>query len=481
MRSILRRALCALLCLCMLPCAALAEGDVSGVRFDVAFTMDPQAFSPEQRPLATGLADLMNILTLKGSLDQAYTGCFDLNTEWMLNGEDATRTTLRLFGTEAFWGVESSLLGDEMLMVNMISLLEFSMKMYFHLEIPLQRLTLLISPYVHTSAFEALGSAWQGVMLAQEGDRTIPYDQLLALASQLAEIAEGDRAFYYWTQSVGMEAGYDETLMEVMLSLPEWAETILDEEGITVTTRGATETWRTGETTLFTRTVEDSVTAWSITLPAFPNGYAFSAFYNGQPDGEHILQVRIDDDYGDTTLDSTIKANNIPDLTREVPIASPFSLEVEMTGDFMEEKLHLLFEGEGEGNNFSLRMLNAATRQPQLTMFGTLEATTPSTVPEFTTAQLMEGMNLLSMNDVTLTELLGNVAQPMFDGLVPILVHMPASTVQSLLDLLTEHGVIDLLVNGGAAEYDEYDEEYSEDEYYEEEYYEEEYEEEYYD
>ncbi len=152
-----------------------------------------------------------------------------------------------------------------------------------------------------------------------------------------------------------------------------------------------------------------------------------------------------------------------------------------MTGDFMEEKLHLLFEGEGEGNTFSLRMLNAATRQPQLTMFGTLEATTPSTVPEFTTAQLMAGMNLLSMNDVTLTELLGNVAQPMFDGLVPILVHMPASTVQRLLDLLTEHGVIDLLVNGGAAEYDEYDEEYSEDEYYEEEYYEEEYEEEYYD
>ena len=71
--------------------------------------------------------------------------------------------------------------------------------------------------------------------------------------------------------------------------------------------------------------------------------------------------MRVEDDYGDTTLDCTIKANNIPDLTREVPIASPFSLEVEMNGDFMEEKLHLLFEGEGEGNNFSLRMLNAAT------------------------------------------------------------------------------------------------------------------------
>ncbi len=471
MRSILRRALCALLCLCLLPFSALAEGDVSGVRFDVAFSMDPQAFPPEQRPLATGLADLMNILTLKGTLDQSFTGCFDLNTEWMLAGQEATRTALRLYGTEAFWGIESSLLGDEMLMVNMISLLEFSMKMYFHLEIPLQRLTLLISPYVHTSAFDALGSAWRGVMHTQEGERTIPYDQLLALASQLAEIAEGDRAFFYWTQAVGMEAGYDETLMEVMLSLPEWAETILDEEGITVTVKGATETWRTGETTLFTRTVEDSVTAWSITLPFFPNGYAFSAFYNGQPDGEHTLQVRVVDDYEDTTLDCTIKSNNIPDLTREVPIAAPFSLEVEMLGDFMEEKLHLLFEGEGEGSTFSLRMLNAATRAPQLTMFGTLEPYTPSTAPEFTTAQLMEGMNLLSMNDVTLTQLLNAVAQPMFDGLVPILVHMPASTVQSLLDLLTEHGVIDLLINGGAAEYEEYDEEYYDEEYYDEEEY----------
>lgn len=456
MRSVFHRVLCAFLCLCLLaPGLALAEPDVSGVRFDLNFHMDPEAFPQEQKGVTTGIADLLNTLTLKGTLDQSFTGCFDLNTEFMLSGKEATRTSLRLFGTEAYWGIESSLLGDEMLMVNMISLLEFSMKMYFHLEIPLQRLTLLISPYVHTSAFDALGSAWRGVMHAQEGERTIPRDQLLALASQLAEIAESDRAFYYWTQAVGMEVGYDEVIMEAMLTLPEWAESFVDEEGIAVTIKGATETWRTGDTTLFTRTVEDSVTAWSATLPTSANGYAVSVFYNGQPDGEHILQARVTDEYGDTVMDCTIKANNIPDLTSEVPIASPFSLEVEMEGEFLADKLHLLFEGEGQDKQFSLQMLNAATGAPQLTVSGTLEPYIPGAAPSFTTAQLMEGMNLLSMNDVTLTQLLTNAADPMFNGLLPLLVHMPASSVQSILDLLTEHGVIDLLVNGGASDYEE--------------------------
>lgn len=457
MRSFLRRAMCALLCLCLLvPSLAIAEQDVTGLRFSLAFQMDPEAFPEEQQSVMSGIADLMNILTVQGTLDQSFTGCFDLNADLLLAGEEETRTNLRLYGMESCWGIESNLLGDEMLMVNMIALLEFSMKAYFHLDIPLQRLTLLVSPYVHTSALDALTSAWRRIMLAKEGKRAISRKNVLSLAQEMADIASSDRTFQYWVQALALDAGYDETIMEFMAALPEWAGSFVSSKGISVSFKGSTETWTTGKTTLFTRTVEDSVTAWSLTLPTTTNGYDLSAYYNGQPNGEHTLHITMTDAEQQTILDCTVKADNIPDLTSEVPISSPFSLWVDMTGEALQESVHLRFAGEGQDGYFTLSMLEPQHNIPQLTLSGMLEPYTPETVPDFTSAQMSEGMNLLSMNDVTLTELLGKISSPLFQGAVPLLVHMPASSVQSILDLLTEHRVISLLVNGGAASEEEY-------------------------
>lgn len=478
MRSILRRVLCAVLCLCLVaPSLAVAEQDASGLKFDLQFQMDPAAFPQEQQKIAAGLSDLLNILTLQGTLDQSFTGSFDLNAELMLGGQEATRTPFRLYGNESHWGIKSSLLGDEMLMVNMVALLEFAIKAYFHLNIPMQRVALLVSPYVHTSAFENLISAWRSVMLAKEGKRTISRKDVLALAAQLSEIAESERSFQYWVKALALESGYDEDILDVAMSLQEWAESFVGKKGIVITTKGATETWQTGDITLFTRTVEDSVTAWSVTLPMTPNGYLASAYYNGQPNGEHVLHITIEDEYEDQLLDCTVKANNIPDLTCEVPIASPFSLEVEMSGEALADDVHVLFLGEGENGYFTLSMVNPETGAPQLTLSGTLDAYIPEVVPNHATQELLEGVNLLSINDTTLTELLSNIGKPMVEGLFPLLVHMPASSIQTLLDLLTDSGILGLLASGGATSYGEeefYDEAYGDEEFWDdEEYYEE--------
>ncbi|MBE5803454.1 MAG: hypothetical protein E7316_02970 [Clostridiales bacterium] len=478
MRSFFRRAVCALLCLFLLvPSLAFAGADVSGIQFDLQFEMDPSAFPPEQQKVITGIADLVNITTLQGTLDQSYTGCFDLNAQLMLDGQEDTRTSLRVYGTESCWGVESSLLGNEMLTVHLNSMLEFAMKAYYHMEIPVQRAAIFISPYVHTSAFEALSSAWRSVMHAQEGERTIPREQVMALAGELADIAANDRALRVWTQAIALEAGYNEDIMDALTSLPEWAESFVGPEGIQITVMGATETWRTGEITLFTRTVEDTVTAWSATLPVTTNGYELSVFYNGQPNGEHTLRVNITDEYEDCVLDCTVKAENIPDLTCEVPISAPFSLSLDMAGSFLEEDMRLRFRGEGENGFFTLSKLNAQTGAPQLTLSGTLNPYTPQATPDFSMAQLTKGQNLLAINDEGLTRLVTSVAPSLVDGAIPLLVHMPASSVQSFLDLMTDSGLIDFVVNGGASMYEEdygeeyYEEDYGDGEYYEEEYY----------
>ena len=451
---IFRRLLCVLLCLCLMaPCLAAAEGDVNGIQFDLQFQMDPLAFPAENRKVLTGLADLINITSLQGTLATAYNGCFDMNAALMLAGQGDTRATLRVYGTESHWAVESSLLGSEKMMINMIATLEFALKAYYHLDIPVQRVALFVSPYVHTSAFEAFLSAWRGVMNTQEGPRVIAREDLLALAEELSAIAGDDRTFRVWTQAIALEAGYDEAIMEAMTTLPEWLESFVDDTGIQITVSGATETWRTGDTTLFIRTVEENMNAWSITLPATVYGYTLSAFCKSQSGGQHNLEVTITDEYDDTLLHASLQAEGLP---AELPVSAPFTLDVDMDGSIFEEPLQLRLAGEGAEGYLSLSLLNSHTNQPQLTVSGTLQPYAPETIPEFSTAQLLEGFNLLSINDEGLTQLVGSVASPLLKGAFPLLVHMPASSVQSILDLLTESGLLDFVVNGGSAMEEEF-------------------------
>lgn len=457
MRSILRRVLCAMLSLCMLlPTLALAEQDATGLRFSLAFQMDAEAFSPEQQSLMTGLADLMNALTLEGTLETSFTGCFDLNTQLMLNAQEETRTSLRVFGTEAAWGIQSSLLGEETLFVNMIALLEFSMKIYFHLDIPLQRVALLASSYVHTSALDSMVSAWRQVMLAKEGKRTISKKQVLALAQEMADIAASDRAFQFWVQALTLEAGYDEAVTEALADLPAWAESFVDKGGITVAIQGSTETWSTGGTTLFTRTEEDTISAWSLALPATTNGYAIAERYTAQPSGEAALQLTITDAADEATvLALSLQLSGVDSLS-DLAFTFPFSLQLDMTGEALKQETHLLVEGQAQGSDVTISILNAQTHQPQLTVLGTVESYTPSQTPAFTNADIADNFNLLSMNDITMKELLSRITSPLFNGLVPLLVQVPVSTVQSLMNLLEEHQVLELLLSGGSLTDDEY-------------------------
>ena len=156
MRFPFRRMLALLVCLCLLaPAPVQAEADVTGVRFSLQAQLEPSAFSAASDTLKTlsGLSQLLDAMTLEGTLDRSFTGSFDLNAALTLYGLPETRTKLRVFGKDSHWCVQSSLLGNETLMINLLALLEFSIKAYSHLGIPLQRAALLATPYVHTSAF----------------------------------------------------------------------------------------------------------------------------------------------------------------------------------------------------------------------------------------------------------------------------------------------------------------------------------------
>ena len=256
MTHLFKRITALLLCLCLLlPCLACAEG-AHAVRFTLEAEMNPDAYPEADRKLMEALSELIGIIGLEGSFEYNE-DCIDLNAQLMLDQAEETRTAFRLYGCESTWALQSSLLGEQQLFFPLTSLLEFCMKAYFHLNVPLQRVGLLLTPFVHKDAFATFTSMWHSVMNREEGTRTIPREDVLELAGQIADAAWTDRAFTYWTMAVGLESGYDTAITDAFTGLQTWADSFLEEEGVTVTVTGADQTWATGSTTLFSRTVRE--------------------------------------------------------------------------------------------------------------------------------------------------------------------------------------------------------------------------------
>lgn len=482
MKSFFERITALLLCLCLLtPCAALAEEDYTGRRFYLEAQMDASAYPARQQAVLSGIADLVNRLSFEGELDRSFDGSFDLTGDLLLEHAEETRTPLHLYGTAAYWGLESPLLSDQALMFNMDALLEFAMKIYFHMDIPLQRVALFLTPYAHTSAFAAMFSEWQTVFGAAEGTRTISKDDVMTLAQQLANIASTDRTFLYWVKAVALESGYDEAIMNAMETLPEWMDSLVDEEGVSITVKGPTETWRAGDTTLFTHTIaENRRDTWALTLPPTPSGYQLSASYSGDESGASFtFSLRVDSEDEGTVLDARIAADSLP---LSLLVTAPFSLSVDLLGTAVgDEGFHARFEGDGSDGAFTLRQLNPETSAPMLTLTGSLEACTPNVKPVYSQSTV-QGVTIFSLNDTTLAELLSHVKESMISGLLPLLRHVPASSFQSVMDLLEDSGVLSAVAAGalsgenaisdeedGWAEeesWEEEDEEYMDDEEY---------------
>ncbi len=441
---LIKRLAALLLCVALMPIAALADGP-SGARFDLAFTLDSAACPAGEDSLLAQMAPLLSALTVSGTV--ALNGdCFDVNSVWLLDGAEETRTTLRLFGLPSHYGVQSSLLGDETVMINMLALLEFAMKAYAHLDLPLQRAALLAGPYVHTSAFEAMAEVWQPV-LGGSGSRTVAREDVLSLAESLSDLGRDDRAFQYWVRAVAAESGYDEAILSFLDELPDWADGFLSEDGLRITAENGMERWETGDVTLF----RQDAASWSLTLPASSEGYALTASMISVVSGNTCdLAFTLDascEEPGDV-LALRLTAAGLPGTFS----AAPFTLRYDATGDAVGEAgVHASLSCELDGERVSLRLMNHQTGAPFLTVSGTLVPETPAVAPAFS-PQDIEGVNILSVNDNSLSAFLSAVRAPLLRGLLPLIKHAPIASCQRLMDWFEASGILGLVTAGAAGE-----------------------------
>lgn len=448
----MQRILSALLVILLLPLTGMAETAEQGhgLRMDLSFQMNADAYPDDMQELMPGIADALNEtrlhsdLTWRGDLFSQDTSFNAQNSLSMGEREDVL--SFRLRGVPSHILVSSPLLGDQQVMLNMLGWLEFSIKANFQMGIPLYQIAPFISTYANTSAFEAFLPAWQETMCAEAGSRTISAEDAIALAESIAETAENDRSFSYWLQALLLDSGCDEMVMEYLSMLPDWVASFVDEEeGIQVTAADGEEIWTTGEETLFTRNGE----SWELTLPATEDGYTAALRWTTDEESR-TLQLCFGQEDENDILDFTIALSGLP---TEDADAGQAVLTIDRTGEMLGET-HMRWQADwsreeaAEGTRWQVRAaeINTETNAEMLVISGTLTAYTPDTIPAWTAWDVIDqGVNIFSVYEDTLTEFVHNIAKPFVQQILPVLAELPYSTYQSLFALMEQFHVLDLL------------------------------------
>lgn len=442
MSTIFRRLCAALLSLALLfPCVSQAS-ELEAFSCRLNFKIDASAYPEADRTLITGIADLLNITQLQIVHATDGTG-FDTFLDVYLGDQPESDANMHIFGTAANWWFKSPLLGNECVRMNNSVLLEFAMKAYAHLSMPLQYVALLVCPYVHTSAFEWILPAWQETF-AGDTTRTVTRDDVMALAQFISDNGEDDRAFYYWVHALTRDIGIDADVLDGLYFLPDWVGTFLAEDGLHIAIDGDTERWTTGDITLFEHTAGADTSSWQLTLPANDYGQVLVCSYRSGSNSEELTLTITEADAGDV-LSARFCANSLPSQ-----VDSGFIANVSLTahGRLLPRPIDLCFTAETTDDAFSVTQLDATTAAPMLTVSGKFSPVDAPASLTYDEGFPKGDISILTVNEAALSGFMGRIIKPLAQGGWPLLLQMPASSIASMYSLLEQYGVLDLLLFG---------------------------------
>lgn len=436
--GLMRRLAAAALAAVLVLSTALGER----VTFRLSADIDPVQYPAQERKLAQGLKSLFRLLTVEGDV-VASDGSFDARIDLSLtNAPEKTATRIRFFGLDSHWGIQATDLGGETLMFNQLAWLEFAIKAYNHLDLPLQRVFLWLSPYAHTSA-------WAGVrqsiadLAAQETSGRLENTALIACAEEIARLSEDDRALYYYIEAFGLESGTDADIFDALATLPEYVEANFP-DGLSIEHTENGISWQNGEETVFSYADADGTQVVSLHLPDLVD---FSATLRR----DALLFT------GALSLQSDVLNADVSfSLPASYPVTLPFYAQIDadgmMTGD---DGIHLAFEGEAQGDTVIIRRIQPDHSATMMTLTVKVIQVAEGTVKY--APEDVQGTNVLSVDGPALAELMGRIGKPMVRKVTQWLAALPAELVQGAMDAMEDSGLLgtltDAILNGEAGEY----------------------------
>ncbi len=420
-----KRLMAVLLSALMLCSAAMAEK----AQFTLNVSVDETAAS--QSKLLHELATVLSELSVSGELTLSDDS-FDVQMQFALDeAPDRTSATLRVFGLDSHWGVQGSMLGSETLMINHLALLEFANKAYEHLSLPLQHVCMMISPYTHTSAWAVAAQPLQE-MMDSAVDGMISLNALMTCAETLAQLAEEDRTLYYYIEAIGRTTGADEEIFAMLYDLPFYLEEMYP-DGLTVEQTAQQTTLLHGEEIVFRQSETESSWMMSLNLPDLL-----------------MLDIALNRDdmqfSGNVTVESVVLNADVA-FTVPVSLTTAAAISLTATAEGMavgEETVQIAVSGESDGQTINVCCL-MPDHQPLLQMTALLSDVTADEVHY--SADDIVGVNVLSVNGTSLSELMRSIALPMGKTVLNYLTLLPAPLVQSVMDELESSGILPTLVD----------------------------------
>ena len=202
----MRKIICLLCVLVLLPVTCFAWGSPDGTPmafdFDFGFEMDPDAFPKEDYRTALGYSELLNRTRISGTWIRSgnWNDCYDITLNIAITDKETANVPLRLFGFRNGLFVESPLLGEERLFMNLDGWLKIALKAYDYFEIPAQEPALLL-PYASELGLRGFNERWEkwfptGKNVALKQKKT------LGFTSDLRNLWTDDENFADWINAV---------------------------------------------------------------------------------------------------------------------------------------------------------------------------------------------------------------------------------------------------------------------------------------
>ena len=433
-----------------LPVQAESPRTVTGVDFDFRLALNTEAFPPAQHTRIRGYADLLEALSFRGSFFyEPESRILDLSLEICPVDPQASPVALHFFGYPESVMLSSNLFGDETVVFSNISLLEFVVKIHEHLGLNLQYAALCY-PYVYEYSLYPVLNHWKRTFTRKHETRYIPVAKIKSFADYLEYSYANYPNVDLLIRALCLSSVLEETIRSEIYNLPVYlSETLTRGKRIQITVEPGSEVWAVSKKPFYTHTVSDKFEHIETDLPETPGGYQPFLFFSRQLKKSGVTLdlnagwSRLGDDdlfsclfYGEdlpTQWPGDVFSQGVAVLTGA--IFPNFSFTWNLNADPEGRTILHIGKPSYDANAGELLCAAEGTVLPR-----------EFTVREYTSEEIAACVDILRVNDVTLADFKSKIMGDAFSGLIRFLSGIPASACQSMLDDLTDLGVLDLLL-----------------------------------
>ena len=496
--------LCAAVVLCSFT-SALAEKQAPVVYcydFDLAFSLNVESFPLPDRERASGYAELLDSLGLKGRLAWCpKKNSMNLEASLYYLDKPSLSYPFRIYGTNKRVFVTSPLINNEDLFLDMNGLMEFAVKAKGTLNMPLTYLAFLY-PYATEYAFKKLNSSWNKRIGPSRTTGTVTLEQFEKMSERWVIHISSNPNIQRWIYALMGIAEAPEVIQAEFDNLPFYYENITGGQPLSVSVGENSELWQDASgNTLFSKQVSEDDFSLTLSLPASVNGYIpqlsvlthageetssfdVSASITLDPSASPELPWDEYEDFGPVTGSGDMTAEYVEEVIdeddsgvytdgddhigiikpaqllsfqasgsgfpRNLPADSSFSASASMLGAVYP---NFAFSLQGEtktDGTFSASLSRPESAESPsveiLRVSGTVVSAEPEKVPDYRKKSLKKVFNIFAMNDQSLADFSKRIVPLALRSLLSFVAEAPTSACQSVLDDLTDLGVLGMLL-----------------------------------